>query len=100
MPTQAIHVHYLNDNAPIAKIELGKALLIERYKIISHVINLQDYSRCMEQFHLTINKFNPDSTLTDSVTILKTKLTQAQVKLKALTPSYRNKRGLINGLGV
>nr|CAC79666.1 env protein [Drosophila melanogaster] len=99
VPTQAIHVHYLNDNAPIAKIELGKALLIERYKIISHVINLQDYSRCMEQFHLTINKFNPDSTLTDSVTILKAKLTQAQVKLKALTPSYRNKRGLINGLG-
>jgi len=38
--------------------------------------------------------------LADYVTILKAKLTQAQVKLRAITPYSRNKRfGLVDGLG-
>lgn len=53
----------------------------------------------MEQFYLTINGFHLDTNSRDSVTILKAKLTQAQTKLRALSPFTRNRRGLVNGLG-
>lgn len=78
---------------------MGQALIINRYKRVSHVINLEEFSKCIEQFHKTLQTFKYDDTLIDSLAILKSKLGQAQTKLNALTPLKRNKRGLINGLG-
>jgi len=57
---------------------LGQALIINRYKRVSHVINLEEFSKCIEQFHKTLQTFKYDDTLIDSLAILKSKLGQAQ----------------------
>lgn len=73
--------------------------MIGNYKKISHIIDLSEYTNCIEKLYHTIDTLRHDETFTDSISILNAKFAQTQSKIDALTPFSRHKRGLINGLG-
>ncbi|XP_043861999.1 uncharacterized protein LOC122756459 [Drosophila santomea] len=97
---QFISIQDINESTnPIAKIELGECLIIQTYKNIKHIIDLQEYESCVEQFSSTLNLIQQDETLIDAAYILEGKIAQLREKIEILTPSGKQKRGLVNGLG-
>lgn len=97
---QFISIQDINESTnPIAKIELGECLIIQTYKNIKHIIDLQEYKSCVEQFSSTLNLIQHDESLIDAAYILEGKIAQLREKIEILTPSGKQKRGLVNGLG-
>lgn len=89
---QSLHITKLKNTAPLAKIDLGKALIVENYKNTRHIISLTNYHDCINQIRTTVNSLLEEDTLIDSVLILKSKLSQLQTKLDLCTPLNRQKR--------
>lgn len=68
---QFISIQDINESTnPIAKIELGECLIIQTYKNIKHIIDLQEYKSCVEQFSSTLNLIQQDESLIDAAYIL------------------------------
>lgn len=94
--SQTIEVNEIGEGQPLVKINLGEARIISGYKNLLHVIDLNEYVNCTNQFEDALRSLNAESdpTLIDAVNTLGAKLSQLREKLNSLLPFSRQKRGI------
>jgi len=72
---QFISIQDVNESpSPIAKINLGECSIIQTYKNIKHIIDLQEYESCVEQYSSTLNLIQKYETLINAGYILEGKI--------------------------
>ncbi|XP_033153067.1 probable kinetochore protein NDC80 [Drosophila mauritiana] len=96
---QFIKTQQLEEHDKIAKIDLGNARLVQSYKHLLHKINTNDLLENTENFEMTVNDLRHIEFSEEIIEVLKEKVDQLKIKIKALVPSRREKRGLVNGFG-
>lgn len=78
---------------------MGKPKIMDDYQNLIHIIDLKDYVSNSEKIRETLNLFEQDTSIEDSLKTTRLKLDQLTDKINNLLPFKRQKRGLFNGLG-
>ena len=97
--TQTLKIHNLTDTQGLLQIKLGTAKTIIDYINLIHIIKLDSYKDNVMKIEESVKQFTPTYYNRDSLKVTKFKLKDLKDKLNSITPKYRRKRGLFNGIG-
>lgn len=97
--TQTLEIHNLKDTQGLLQIKLGTAKTIIDYINLIHIIKLDSYKDNVMKIEESVKQFTPTYYNRDSLKVTKFKLKDLKDKLNSITPKYRRKRGLFNGIG-
>lgn len=105
--SQMMEVIDYNDNRGLIPIKLGEARIINGNSRLLHLINLTQYDQNILDLNLNIHQIQEKTKLDthlatlyhNKISILILQLDKLEDTLNSLKPTYRSKRGLINGLG-
>lgn len=98
--SQIMEIHDLTDNEGYIPIKEDNINIIDHYNRIFHFVNLSNYYNTLRNIEKNVKSLDsPISDLQPLIDTMKSNFKSLNRKLDNLTPHFRNRRGLIDGLG-
>lgn len=80
-------------------MKLGTTRLINGHMNFLHIVKLKQYEQNIQKLEVLITSISSIESLKQTHLITKLKLAELKFKFNTLMPTFRNKRGIFNGLG-
>jgi hypothetical protein len=94
-----MEIHDLTNSNGLVPLNLGPAKLIQTHANFLHIIKLDQYQQNIRNLDTSIKSLETVPFMEQSLNVTKLNLQLLQNKLQNLMPTFRYRRGLINGLG-
>lgn len=88
---QRLNIQQIDNELTIILLKMGKPKIMDDYQNLIHIIDLKDYVSNSEKIRETLNLFEQDTSIEDSLKTTRLKLDQLTDKINNLLPFKRQK---------